>query len=114
LFNKKATWRGGGTERCQVAYEYVFLASHRQVYISNETSMYHPIFYFKKSVASDESWDRKALQLAHLQHIHGYDAGTWKNEAFEGFTGDTGYHLPVTDEIRDQAQKLINDDESGD
>lgn len=76
--------------------------------------MYHPIFYFKKSVASDESWDRKALQLAHLQHIHGYDAGTWKNEAFEGFTGDTGYHLPVTDEIRDQAQKLINDDEPGD
>jgi hypothetical protein len=76
----------------------------------------HSYIYYDlgQTVASDEGWDRKALQLAHLQHVHGYDAGTWHNEAFEGFTGDTGYHLPVTDEIRDQAQKLIKDNEPDD
>ncbi len=74
----------------------------------------HIYYDLGQTVASDESWDRKALQLAHLQHVHGYDAGTWKNEAFEGFTGDTGYHLPVTDEVRDQAQKLIKDNELDD
>ena len=74
----------------------------------------HIYYDLGQTVASDEGWDRKALQLAHLQHVHGYDAGTWKNEAFEGFTGDTGYHLPVTDEIRDQAQKLIKDNEPDD
>jgi len=74
----------------------------------------HIYYDLGQTVASDEGWDRKALQLAHLQATHGYDAGTWKNEDFAAFTGDTGYHLPVTDEIRDQAQKLIKDNESDD
>lgn len=71
----------------------------------------HIYYNLGESVVSDDGWDRKALQLAHLQHVHGHDAGTWKNEVFEGFTGDTGYHLPVTSEIEEKAQDLIEDAE---
>lgn len=74
----------------------------------------HIYYDLGQTVASDEGWDRKALQLAHLQHVHGYSAGTWKNETFEGFTGDTGYHLPVTEEIEEKAEQLIKKQDSGD
>ena len=71
----------------------------------------HSFLYYKKSepVVSDEAWDRKARKLARVQHTHGYDAGSWQNEAFEGFTGNTGYHLPFTDEIRQKAIELVKE-----
>ena len=64
-------------------------------------------------VVSDEAWDRKAQKLARVQHTHGYDAGSWQNKAFEAFTGDTGYHLPFTDEIRQKAIELIDESDDG-
>jgi len=71
----------------------------------------HSYVYYElgKTVVPDESWDRKAYALARVQHTHGYDAGTWKSEVFEGFTGDTGMHLPKTEEIKRQAQELAED-----
>lgn len=59
------------------------------------------------TVVSDDTWDRKARKLARLQRTHGL--GTWQSEAFEGFTGDTGFHLPVTDEIRKEAESLAEE-----
>lgn len=71
----------------------------------------HSYIYYEldTNVASDEVWDRKARQLARLQHTHGYDTGTWHNDTFEGFTGDTGFHLPYTDEIKQEAKELVDD-----
>jgi hypothetical protein len=74
----------------------------------------HIYYDLGQTVASDEGWDRKALQLAHLQATHGYDSGTWKNEDFAAFTGDTGYHLPVTDKLEEEARHLIEKQDSGD
>lgn len=73
----------------------------------------HSFLYYQKNepVVSDEAWDRKARKLARVQHTHGYDAGSWQNEAFEDFTGDTGFHLPFTDEIRQKATELIENQE---
>lgn len=73
----------------------------------------HIYYNLGQTVVPDEAWDRKAEKLARVQDVH--DSGTWKNDAFRGFTGDTGYHLPVTSEIRDQAQKLVekNNEDSG-
>ena len=75
----------------------------------------HSFLYYKKNepAISDEAWDRKARKLARVQHTHGYDAGSWQNEAFEDFTGDTGYHLPFTDEIRQKAIELIEESDDG-
>jgi len=74
----------------------------------------HSFAYYQlnEPIVSDEAWDRKARKLARVQHTHGYDAGTWKNEAFEGFTGDTGYHLPFPDEIRQKAIGLVKEGQS--
>ena len=74
----------------------------------------HSFLYYKKNdpVVSDEAWDRKARKLARIQHTHGYDAGSWQNKAFEDFTGDTGYHLPFTDEIRQKAIELVEKNQS--
>lgn len=74
----------------------------------------HIYYNHGKTVASDEGWDRKARKLAHLQATHGYDSGTWHNEDFAAFTGDTGFHLPVTDEIEEEAKRLIEKQDSGD
>lgn len=70
----------------------------------------HSYVYYQlgKTVVPDESWDRKAYALARVQHTHGYDAGTWENDTFEGFTGDTGMHLPKTDQIKKEAKKLCD------
>jgi len=71
----------------------------------------HSYIYYElaKTVASDETWDRKARQLARLQDVHGAGAGSWQNKAFEGFTGDTGFHLPVTEEIREKAKEMVDE-----
>lgn len=76
----------------------------------------HSFAYYEinQSIVSDEAWDRKARKLARVQHTHGYDAGTWRNQAFEGFTGDTGFHLPFTDEIRQKAIGLVKEGQSDD
>jgi len=71
----------------------------------------HIYYNLGKNVVSDQAWDRKARELARLQHTHGFDAGTWHNETFEEFTGNTGYHLPVTESIREEAQELFEDAE---
>jgi len=63
-----------------------------------------------KTIVPDSSWDRKANELVRLQCIHGADAGTWHNETFEDFRGDTGYHLSVTDSIREDAQELLEEE----
>lgn len=73
----------------------------------------HSYIYYEmgKNVVSDEAWDRKARQLARLQTVHGHDAGSWHNDTFEGFTDDTGFHLPHTDSIRQKAKELVEDAE---
>ncbi len=74
----------------------------------------HSFLYYQRNdpIVSDEAWDRKARKLARVQHTHGYDAGSWQNEAFEGFTGDTGYHLPFTEEIQQEAIGLVEENET--
>lgn len=71
----------------------------------------HSYVYYElgETVVPDEAWDRKAYALARVQKIHGHEAGTWHNGVFEGFTGDTGMHLPKTDKIRQQAETLLAD-----
>lgn len=53
----------------------------------------------------DTVWDEKARKLARMQKVHS-GLGTWENEAFEGFTGATGMHLPKTGEVIQKAEKM--------
>lgn len=76
----------------------------------------HIYYDLGEAVVSDEAWDRKARKLGNLQATHSPHAGSWFNEEFDGFTGDTGYHLPTTPALEEQAERLIEkqdrDDES--
>lgn len=65
----------------------------------------HSYIYYEhgKTVCSDATWDRKAKKLVKLQDVFGVEAGTWESETFEGFEGDTGYHLPKTEAVKREA-----------
>ena len=77
-----------------------FLAVHSYIY-----------YQLGKTVCSDATWDMKARMLAKLQQVFGVDAGTWESEAFEGFAGDTGYHLPRTEEVKEAAESVLEQDD---
>lgn len=70
----------------------------------------HAFLYYKLNnpVVSDEAWDRKSHQLVRLQRTHGYEAGSWQNEVFKDFRGNTGYHLLFTDDIKSKAHEMID------
>lgn len=69
----------------------------------------HSCIYYDHGdkVCPDTIWDKKAKELADLQEAFGAEAGTWKNKAFEDFSGDTGYHLPRTKEVKEAAMSAI-------
>lgn len=68
----------------------------------------HIYYDLGETVISDEAWDRKAEKLSNLQSLHSPHSGSWFNSEFEGFTGDTGYHLPTTPVLEEQARRLID------
>lgn len=80
-----------------------FLAVHSCVYYDHG-----------KTVCSDSTWDRKARELAKLQDVFGADVGSWENETFDGFSGDTGYHLPRTGAVKREARSVIEQAEEED
>lgn len=61
----------------------------------------HSILYYRldSSLVDDATFDRWAHELADLQHEHpdASEGVAYMRDAFRGFTGDSGYHLPLTD-----------------
>ena len=65
------------------------------------------LYYFKdKQIITDDEWQRRANELAQLIHDNGYESGLWDDQ-FEGWTGDTGFHLKYDEWTRMQALHLV-------
>jgi hypothetical protein len=62
----------------------------------------HSVLYYSMgdSVATDYQFDNWAKELAKLQidNPEASESVHYHREAFRGFTGETGYDLPLTDE----------------
>lgn len=67
------------------------------------------IYYFlHDNLISDGEWDSMARQLVRLQKRFPAQADLgYEAEEFWDWTGDTGYHLPVNDEILKTARAMI-------
>ncbi|WNN93692.1 DNA ligase [Arthrobacter phage CallinAllBarbz] len=61
----------------------------------------HSILYYRldASLVPDATFDRWAHELADLQRDHpaASEGVAYMRDAFRGFTGDSGHHLPLTD-----------------
>ena len=51
-------------------------------------------YHLDSPIISDDAWQRRADELAHLQDKHPRYIGCYDNE-FKDWTGSTGYFLPV-------------------
>lgn len=66
-------------------------------------------YYLDSPVIDDATFDKWAVELAELQAKH----PEFKHEGympaiFEDWTGDTGFHLPVTEDILFKAQRHLD------
>ena len=69
----------------------------------------HSCIYYtlNDSIVDDHTFDRWAIQLRKLQDRHGTEIGYY-DEEFEGWTGDTGFHLPIRDPlVVAKAQRIL-------
>lgn len=74
--------------------------------------MVHSALYYRLNAAylDDATFDRWAHQLADLQHQHpeASEQVTYMVDAFRGFTGDTGFHLPLHDTATLRVAQQLN------
>jgi hypothetical protein len=65
------------------------------------------LYYFKdRQIITDDDWQERANELAKLIYDTGYESGLWDDQ-FEGWTGDTGFHLKYDDWTIDKALQLV-------
>jgi hypothetical protein len=72
----------------------------------------HSVLYYKlgDSIVPDSQFDAWAYELVGLQkdHPEASEAVYYHREAFRGFTGETGYDLPLMDEGANRvAQRML-------
>lgn len=69
----------------------------------------HSCIYYdmNTNVVNDHKWQEWADELTTLQLLHGHEFGFY-DQAFEGWNGSTGYHLPLGDaDVIRAAQRLL-------
>lgn len=64
-------------------------------------------YHMYESVVSDHQWQAWANELRDLQNLFGREIGFF-DEAFAGWDGSTGFHLPLRDPyVMSRAERLL-------
>lgn len=70
----------------------------------------HSCIYYEMNtnVVDDHRWQAWADELTGLQLLYGHEFGFY-DDAFKGWDGSTGYHLPLRDEgVLNAARRLVD------
>lgn len=63
-------------------------------------------YHLDVSLIDDHTWQAWADELVKLQAEHGWEFGFY-DEAFSDWDASTGFHMPVDDDIRRVANRLL-------